>query len=133
LKKYLLDTNICVYFLKGLYNLDKKIEKAEIDNCFVSEITIAELKFGAENSEKQEKNRKTVDEFVSKFTIIPIFNSLDTYAKEKSRLRKKGLPLDDFDLLIGATSISNNLTLVTRNVSDFERLKGIEIENWVAD
>jgi tRNA(fMet)-specific endonuclease VapC len=131
LKKYLLDTNICIYFLKGLFNLDKEIENVGLSNRFVSEITIAELKFGAENSENQEKNRKTVDQFVSKFTIIPIFNSLDVYAKEKSRLRKKGLPLDDFDLLIGATAISNNLTLVTRNVSDFERLKGIEIENWV--
>ena len=132
MKKYLLDTNICVYFLKGLYNLDKKIGKAETENCFVSEITIAELKFGAENSEKQEKNRKTVDEFVNKFTVIPIFNSLDIYAKEKARLRKKGLQLDDFDLLIGATAISNNLILVTRNVTDFNRLKGIEIEDWVS-
>jgi len=79
----------------------------------------------------QEKNRKTVDEFVSKFTIIPIFNSLDICAKEKARLRKKGLPLDDFDLLIGETAISNNLILATRNVSDLERLKGIEIDNWV--
>lgn len=131
MKKYLLDTNICIYFLKGLFNLDKKIENVGLSNCFVSEITIAELKFGAENSENQEKNRKTVDQFVSKFTIIPIFNSLDVYAKEKSRLRKKGLPLDDFDLLIGATAISNNLILVTRNVSDFERLKEIEIEKWV--
>lgn len=92
MKKYLLDTNICVYFLKGLYNLDKKIVRAEIENCYVSEITIAELKFGAENSENKDKNRKTVDEFVSKFTIIPIFNSLDIYAKEKARLRKKGIP-----------------------------------------
>lgn len=131
MKKYLLDTNICIYFLKGLFNLDKKIENAGLFNCFVSEITIAELKFGAENSENQERNRKTVDQFVSKFTVIPIFNSLDVYAKEKSRLRKKGLPLDDFDLLIGATAVSNNLTLVTRNVSDFGRLNRIEIENWV--
>ena len=131
MKKYLLDTNICIYFLKGLFNLDKEIEKAGLSNCYVSEITIAELKFGAENSEHQEKNRKTVDLFLSKFTIIPIFNSLDVYAKEKTRLRKKGLPLDDFDLLIGATAISNNLTLVTRNLSDFERLKGIDLENWV--
>lgn len=69
MKKYLLDTNICVYFLKGQYNLDKRIEKAETENCFVSEITIAELKFGAENSENKEKNRKTVNAFVSKFTI----------------------------------------------------------------
>lgn len=133
MRKFLLDTNICVYFLKGQYSLDKKIEKAEIRNCFISEITIAELKFGAENSENKERNRKTVDEFVSKFTIIPVFNSLDIYAKEKARLRKIGLPLDDFDLLIGSTAISNKLTLVTRNVSDFERMAGIEIENWVKD
>jgi tRNA(fMet)-specific endonuclease VapC len=133
LKKYLLDTNICVYFLKGLYNLDKQIEKVETENCFVSEITIAELKFGVENSDHQEKNRKTIDEFVNKFTIIPIFSSLDIYAKEKARLRRKGKPLDDFDLLIGATAISNNLTLVTKNISDFERIEGIEIENWAVD
>jgi tRNA(fMet)-specific endonuclease VapC len=133
LNKYLLDTNICVYFLKGLYNLDKKIKKAEIENCYVSEITIAELKFGAENSESKAKNRKTVDEFVSKFTIIPIFNSLDIYAKEKARLRRKGIPLDDFDLLIGATAVSNDLILMTRNVSDFERLEGIVIQNWVTE
>ena len=111
--------------------MDKSIEDAGIANCFVSEITIAELKFGAENSENQEKNRKTVDQFVNKFTIIPIFSFLDIYAREKSRLRKKGIPSDDFDLLIGATAISNDLILVTRNVTDFERLKGIEIENWV--
>jgi tRNA(fMet)-specific endonuclease VapC len=89
--------------LKGLFNLDKEIERAGLSNCYVSEITIAELKFGAENSENPEKNRKTVDQFVSMFTIIPIFNSLDVYAKEKTRLRKGGRPLDDFDLLIGAT------------------------------
>lgn len=131
MKKYLLDTNICVYFLKGLYNLHKKIEKEEVGNCFISEITVAELKFGAENSDNRDKNRKTVGEFVNKFAVIPIFNSLDIYAREKARLRKKGMPLDDFDLLIGATAISNNLILVTRNISDFERLKGIEIENWI--
>lgn len=133
MKKYLLDTNICVYLLKGLFDLDKKIEKAETKNCFVSEITIAELKFGVENSVHQEKNKKTIDEFVNRFAILPIFNSLDIYAKEKARLRKKGKSLDDFDLLIGATAISNELILVTRNVSDFERLEGIEIENWMTD
>ena len=132
MKKYLLDTNICIYFLKGLYDLGQRIENVKIENCYVSEITIAELKFGAENSQHKEKNRKTVADFVSLFTIIPIFSSLDVYAKEKARLKKRGIPLDDFDLLIGATAISNNLTLVTRNVSDFERLERIQVENWVA-
>jgi tRNA(fMet)-specific endonuclease VapC len=55
------------------------------------------------------------------------------YAREKARLRKKGLPLDDFDFLIGATAIANKLTLVTRNVNDFNRLEGIKIENWAID
>lgn len=131
MKKNLLDTNICVYFLKGLYGLDKKIEEVDTLNCFISEITIAELKYGAEYSDNQKNNKQIVDQFVNKFTVIPIFNSLDVYAKEKARLRRIGLPLDDFDLLIGSTAISNNLVLVTRNVSDFERLQGIEIENWV--
>ncbi len=133
MKKYLLDTNICIHFLGDEYNIKEKIKKAGLENCLVSEITIAELKFGAENSRNKEKNRKTIDGFVKIFSIIPIYNSLDIYAKEKARLRKKGQPLDDFDLLIGATAISNDFIFVTRNVSDFDRMDGIEIENWVDD
>lgn len=133
MKKYLLDTNICIHFLGGEYDLNKKIKKVGEENCLVSEITIAELKFGAENSRDKEKNRKTIGDFVKKFSIIPIFNSLDTYATEKARLRKKGQPLDDFDLLIGATAISNDFVLVTRNISDFDRMDGIKIENWIDD
>jgi len=133
LKKYLLDTNICIHFLGGEYDINKKIEKAGLENCFVSEITIAELKFGAENSQQKERNRKTIDDFTKKFLILPIYNSLDIYAKEKARLRKKGRSLDDFDLLIGATAILHDFILVTRNVSDFDRMDGIKIENWVDD
>jgi tRNA(fMet)-specific endonuclease VapC len=118
--------------LKGLYRLDAKIERVGSDNCFLSEITVAELKFGVENSSYKDKNRKVVDAFVGNFTILPIINAIDVYAREKARLRKKGLPLDDFDLLIGATAIANKLTLVTRNINDFNRLEGIKIENWVS-
>ena len=132
MKKYLLDTNICIYFLKGLFELHNKIEQAGIENCFISEITVAELKFGAENSSIPTKNRETIDKFLSNFTILPIITSLDIYAKEKTRLRKKGKPLDDFDLLIGATAVSNNLTLVTKNISDFDRLDSIKIEDWTS-
>ncbi len=132
MKKYLLDNNICIYFLKGLYELHNKIEQVGIENCFISEITVAELKFGAENSSNPIRNRETIDKFLSKFTILPIITSLDIYAKEKTRLRKKGKPLDDFDLLIGATAVSNNLTLVTKNISDFDRLDMIKIDDWTS-
>jgi tRNA(fMet)-specific endonuclease VapC len=131
-KKYLLDTNICIYFLKGQFNLHQKIKEVGIENCFVSEITIAELKYGVANSNQREKNQETLQKFQNKFTILPIFTALDVYAKEKARLKKKGRILDDFDLLIGATAISNNLALATRNVSDFDRLDGIEIEDWTS-
>jgi len=130
LKQYLLDTNICIYLLKDLFSLVEKIEAIGISNFFISEITIAELKFGAENSAFPEKNAQKTGQIQQLFTVIPIFSSLDVYAKEKARLKKEGRILDDFDLLIGATAIYNNLTLITRNVSDFERLKAIEIENW---
>jgi tRNA(fMet)-specific endonuclease VapC len=67
LKKYLLDTNICIHFLGGEYDVNQKIEKIGNENCLVSEITIAELKFGAENSRDKEKNRKTIADFVKNF------------------------------------------------------------------
>jgi tRNA(fMet)-specific endonuclease VapC len=129
-KKYLLDTNICAYFLNGKFNLEAKIDEVGFENCFVSEITIAELKYGVEKSLQKEKNRKTLETFQKTFDIIPIFPALDIYAKEKARLKTKGKILDDFDLLIGATAIFNSLTFVTKNVSDFDRLENIDIEDW---
>lgn len=127
----MLDTNICAYFLNGKFNLEEKIDEVGIENCFVSEITIAELKYGVEKSTFKEKNRKTLETFQAKFDILPIFLALDIYAKEKARLKTKGKILDDFDLLIGSTAIFNNLILVTKNISDFDRLDEITIEESI--
>ena len=82
---------------------------------------------------KRKKNRETHQSFQTKFQILPIFPTLDIYAKEKARLKSMGKILDDFDLLIGSTAIHNNLVLVSRNVSDFDRLDGIVIEDWTKD
>lgn len=127
---YLIDTNICIYFLKGRFQLDKKFRKVGLTKCFISEITLAELKFGVENSERIEKNRKVLEDFVSGLQIIPIFHSLDMYAFEKARLRKTGISVDDFDLLIGVTAVKHKLKMVTKNQKDFENIQGIEIEDW---
>lgn len=130
MKKYLLDTNICVYFFNGQFNINERIRDIGFENCMVSEITIAELKYGIAKSTKKDKNLKTLEIFQEKIIILPIFPALDIYAAEKARLKTKGKSLDDFDLLIGTTAIFNNLTLVTKNVSDFERLNHIIIEDW---
>jgi len=63
--------------------------------------------------------------------VLPILNAIETFAKEKSRLRKTGNMIDDFDLLIGATAIANNMILVTENEKHLSRLSGIQIENWI--
>ncbi|MBS1733787.1 MAG: type II toxin-antitoxin system VapC family toxin [Bacteroidetes bacterium] len=129
--KYLLDTNTCIFFLKGKLNLDEVIKEKGLENCFISEITVAELRFGAENSENPSKSNRAVDSFVSGITIIPIYGSIKRYAKEKVRLRKLGTPInDEFDLLIGVTAVENKLILVTDNSKHFASISGIKLENW---
>lgn len=130
MKKYLIDTNTCIYYINGKFDLKKKFEQVNPDNCFISEITLAELKFGVENSEKKEKNQLALDNFLTGVKVVPIFHSLDLYAKEKSRLRKVGTTIDDFDLLIGVTAVTHNLVLVTNNTNHFKGIKGIKLENW---
>ena len=130
MSKYLLDTNICIYFIKGKFNLKEKIIGIGMRNCYISEITVAELKFGAENSEQREKNKKTIEKFINSLQIIPIISCLDIYAMEKTKLRKSGKIVDDFDLLIGSSAIANDMILVTANEKHFERLCRIKIENW---
>jgi tRNA(fMet)-specific endonuclease VapC len=72
-----------------------------------------------------------VDDFINGLSIIPIYGCIKRNAKEKVRLRKMGKPMnDEFDLLIGVTSIENKLTLVTDNTTDFENIENIKIENW---
>jgi tRNA(fMet)-specific endonuclease VapC len=108
------------------------LKEVKIENCCVSEITIAELRYGAENSANPQKHHEILNAFMKKIAVIPITNSLLVFAKEKVRLRKAGTPIhDDFDLLIGSTAIQNNMTLITDNVKDFEKLMDIQIENWV--
>lgn len=129
--QYLLDTSICVFFLRGKLKLDEIIREKGTENCFISEITVFELRYGAENSDNPTKSHKAVDLFVNGISIIPIVSSIKKYAKEKVRLRRLGKPMhDEFDLLIGVTAIENKLTLVTDNESDFQNLNDIKIENW---
>ncbi len=116
--------------MKGKFDLEAKFDNITSDNCFISEMTLAELKFGVEKSEKPEKNKKALDNFLTGVQVLPIFHSLDLYAKEKARLQKAGIPLDDFDLLIGVTSVTHKLIMVTNNTSHFKRITGIKLEDW---
>lgn len=129
--EYLLDTNICIHFFRGKFNIIQKLEKTKLENCAISEITLAELVFGAEYSDNPEKNHEIIDKFIKRITIIPIYDSIYFYGKEKARLRKSGNIISDFDLMIGCTSVESNLIMVTENIDEFNRISNIKIENWV--
>jgi tRNA(fMet)-specific endonuclease VapC len=129
--KYLLDTNICIHFFRGKFNLIEKFEQVGLKNCAISEITLAELVFGAENSGYPKKNHLIINRFTSQITMLPLFDSIYMYGKEKARLRKAGVMISDFDLLIGCTATENDLIMVTENIKEFERISDIKIENWI--
>ena len=128
---YLLDTNICIHFFRGEYNLLQKFQEIKLQNCAISEITLAELFFGAENSSNPQKNIKLIYSLSAQLTILPIFGGIEFYAKEKVRLRKKGKMISDFDLLIGSTAVAHELIMITENTKEFERISNIKIENWI--
>lgn len=132
---YLLDTNICVFYLRGKYDVDQSIDRVGWNHCYISEITVLELKMGVELS----KQRDGVDRspqlnlFLSDIQILPINDAIDIAAQEKIRLRLSGTPCDDnFDLLIACTAMANDMVCVTDNTKDFHRFKNIKLENWIS-
>ena len=130
MKSYLLDTNICIFYMKGKFDLGQRLGAVAFENRFISEITLAELKFGVENSEQPLKNQRALHDFLMGVQLLPIVQALDVFAKEKARLRKAGTTIDDFDLLIGATAVAHRLTLVSNNGRHLARFQGIELEDW---
>lgn len=129
-QQYLLDTDIIIELLRKNNNIVEKIKQVGKKNCFISEITIAELYFGAIRSGRYEQKVKDVEVINKNFKVIPISQCLLLYARLRSQLQDKGLIIGDMDIFIGATAISKSLTMVTGNVSHFERLEGIKLENW---
>lgn len=130
--KYLLDSNICVYFLRGKKGIDSIIEKIGWENCFISQMTFAELLYGAECSKNVERNKQEVISFCDDIPVYVIDGDvIEEYARQKAVLRKKGTPVDDIDILIGCTAIVNNCVMVTENVKHLGKLENIMLENWI--
>ncbi len=137
MKQYLLDTNICIHYIKGEFGLREKVDAIGFDNCFLSEITIAELLFGIAKSDpaRQAANRRNVEVLREAFEgqELLIGPALEVFATEKARRRRIGRVVDDFDLLIGATAVIYDLTLVTHNTRHFADMVGIGLEDWLQE
>ena len=128
---YLLDTDIVVFFLRNKKNIAEHLALLSPNDIFVSEVTVAELEYGNRCSGRYEENKYMVERFLSSVNIVPFSDAILLYAEERYRLRMLGQSIEDFDLLIGCTAVSENLIMVTNNAKHYSRIKGIRIENWV--
>ena len=127
---YLLDTNICISILKNKNNTRQKVAKVGLEHCFISEITLAELYYGASKSGNKANRIKDVAFFENKMKVIPIYDCLEIFGDAKAYLESQGTRVDDFDLLIGATAVKNNYVMVTDNLKHLGRIPNIQITNW---
>ena len=129
----MLDTNICVFCMRGMFEMNRKILLAGIDNCYLSEITVAELYYGAENSADPKKTMRQTEDFISLFRTVPFGKSLHTFGKEMAYLKSIGRKIENFDMAIGSIALQHKMVMVTDNVEHLGRLRGIEIQNWKTD
>ena len=130
---YLIDTNICIYFMKNTYpGLTKRLLSCHPSELAVSAISVYELSYGAEKSKWGEKTRQQLALFLAPFTILP-FETGDAIAAGQIRayLEQKGTPIGPYDLQIAAQGIARGLTVLTHNTDEFGRVPGLNVEDWV--
>ena len=130
--KFLVDTDIIIYWLKNKYpQIDHKIRAAGSDKIFISSLTIAELFYGAYNSSNPPPNLKLVNELVFDINIIGFDpKASKQFGAIKAELKQTGKLINDSDLFIAATALANSMILVTNNEKHFKRIKNLRIENW---
>ncbi|APR69182.1 MULTISPECIES: type II toxin-antitoxin system tRNA(fMet)-specific endonuclease VapC [Acinetobacter] len=132
--KYMLDTNIVIYTIKQRPLAVKERFNAVSTQLCISSITVAELIFGAENSQMPEKNLKVVEDFLSRLQILDYgVDAAIQYGNIKAQLKRKGQPIGENDLHIAAHARSRGLILVTNNTREFERVPALQIENWLKE
>lgn len=128
--KYLLDTCVCISMFRNEGKVRETLLNVGVENCYISEITIAELYFGLAKASDKKRKLEDIREVQRLFRIIPAYSSFKEYGEIRLSLEHTGQRVDQFDLLIGATAMHHELTLVTSNLKHFERMQGLKIENW---
>ena len=128
---YLLDTNICVYWMKGDESIEQRSLEIGLGNIAISFITISELYYGAYKSQKINENISAIKKLASKLGIVHSNDEIcKNFGKLKTELEKGGKIIDDADLFIAACALANNLILVTNNEKHFRRIENLKLENW---
>lgn len=131
--KYLIDTNICIYIMNNHpAEVFEKFKHVDVGEVGISSISVSELHYGAFKSRKIKQNVKRLEEFLYPFDILSYDEiASKEYGKIRSQLEKKGTVIGPLDMLIAAHAISQNLTLITNNTKEFDRIGRLKVENWV--
>lgn len=130
--RYMLDTNICIYAIKHKpEQVFVRLQEHNPEDVCISSVTYAELVHGVEKSMAVEKNRLALTLLLSNIEIMS-FDSLaaESYGEIRANLEKMGMPIGTLDMMIAGHAKSLGYTVVTNNTKEFERVKGLKLENW---
>ena len=130
---YLLDTNICIYLIKKRPpKVLERFRQHSPQDVAISTITLFELEYGVEKSQYQQRSKDALAKFLLPLNLINLDRpSAIEAAIIRAQLEKKGMPIGPYDLLIAGLARSRDMTLVTNNIKEFERVVGLHLENWV--
>lgn len=129
--KFLLDTDTCIYALKGNESVLRNLLSSAREDVAISVITEAELRTGAAKSSSSAKTARRVENFLQPLLILE-FTSNDSiaYASVRSKLERAGTPIGPLDTIIAAQAVARKLTIVTNNEREFQRVGGLTVTNW---
>ena len=130
--RYMLDTNICIYVIKhDPEKVFRKLQKIDPEDVCISSITYAELAYGVEKSAQPERNRLALSMLLSNIEIVSFDDvAADEYGQIRAGLEKQGTQIGPLDMMIAAHGLALGCTVVTNNVKEFSRVKGLKIVNW---
>jgi tRNA(fMet)-specific endonuclease VapC len=128
---HVLDTDTCIGVLRQRPGMVARLNLLSPNDCGVSEVTVYELFCGVEKAQDPARERQKVERFLSVIIELPLDRSAaETAARVRIDLESKGTPIGPYDLLIAGHALAQNLTLVTNNLGEFQRVTGLKLESW---
>jgi tRNA(fMet)-specific endonuclease VapC len=133
LTRYMLDTNIISDLIRNPQGkAARRIAKVGEDNVCTSIIVASELRYGSAKSGSK-RLRKAVEDLLGEISVLPFDDPADAeYGGIRSELEAAGKPIGGNDLLIAAHASATGATIVTANTNEFKRIRGLNVENWLA-
>ncbi|MBT8420337.1 MAG: tRNA(fMet)-specific endonuclease VapC [Gammaproteobacteria bacterium] len=131
--RYMLDTNIVIYTIKNRPEAVRKAFNTYEGQMCISSVTWGELVFGAERSDQPQRNLADIEAMAARLTLVPFdAQAAAHFGQLRAQLYRIGQPIGPYDMMIAGHARALGLILVTNNLREFERVPGLQVENFVA-